>query len=542
MKNQEKFNQILETIKRHSLLLTEDSQKDLAKRLDDFEIGLEESSYIKVPLVGVFSAGKSSLLNIFTQKPGMLPVDTAPETAVAYELYYGPQEAVELYRKGKLVEEKPLAEIKQLNCEPGDIAKVYCKSESIKELQKRGIILVDMPGIGSGIERHDAAIFNYIHSGTAFILIVDVEQGSLRSTTMHFMQELSQYNMHPAVLVSKVDKKPENDVKDIVEYIEYQMTKFGDTHPFISTVCAVNNNLEGLNCYLATLDPDALMAQKLGKKMAAILKIVIDQLKLRVELRSKDVSNVDEKLRQIEDEIAKVKVELPTGNSNADTPEKSTQDVLDNIKETLEAKSSDIAQMIIDNEDSETIKAAIISIVRAELIASLREESEQYSSALNSAVQEVIKDLATIEINEDFLKDFGEIYNQVLGAIEVLLNAGSIWGQMAKILLPFLPDVLNWLFGKSESEVLEEVRSKVLNKCVYKIVTALQPTVFKITVENQKRIQEKIQEELVARMENVKDGLREKLEDANKTKEEVSAEIDHLSAAISELQACSESI
>ena len=109
MKNQEKFNQILETIKRHSLLLTEDSQKDLAKRLDDFEIGLEESSYIKVPLVGVFSAGKSSLLNIFTQKPGMLPVDTAPETAVAYELYYGPQETVELYRKGKLVEEKSLA-------------------------------------------------------------------------------------------------------------------------------------------------------------------------------------------------------------------------------------------------------------------------------------------------------------------------------------------------------------------------------------------------------------------------------------------------
>ena len=42
--------------------------------------------------------------NFQYEKPGMLPVETMPETAVAYELYYAKNECVELFRnesKGK---------------------------------------------------------------------------------------------------------------------------------------------------------------------------------------------------------------------------------------------------------------------------------------------------------------------------------------------------------------------------------------------------------------------------------------------------------
>ena len=221
MKNVMKYQMLLDKMSEVSSLLSDEAQAELKAKSEEFMNEMQDSQYIKVPLVGVFSAGKSSLLNVFTQKNNMLPVDTMPETAVAYELYYAQTECVELYRNGKKIDSKQLSDIKQLDTKPGDIAKVYCTSEPIRQLQEKGIILVDMPGIGSGIERHDAAIFNYIHSGTAFVLVVDAEQGSLRGSTQTFMQELSQYNMHPAVLVSKIDKKPENDVKDIVEYIQF---------------------------------------------------------------------------------------------------------------------------------------------------------------------------------------------------------------------------------------------------------------------------------------------------------------------------------
>lgn len=530
-----KYQLALDKVSEVSPLLIGEAQQEFKVKSEEFMNEVQDSQYIKVPLVGVFSAGKSSLLNVFTQKPGMLPVDTMPETAVAYELYYAQTECVELYRNGSKVDSKPLADIKQLDTKPGDIAKVYCTSEPIRELQEKGIILVDMPGIGSGIERHDAAIFNYINSGTAFVLIVDAEQGSLRGSSLAFMHELSQYNMHPAVLVSKIDKKPENDVKDIVEYIQYQMTRLGNSNPFVGTVCSVNGNLDGFNQYLEALNPEALVAEKLGKKLKVVIDSVIDQIKVRVELRTKDIADVDEKIKKIDEEISNVKAELPANNSNADTPEKSTQDILDNVRAALEAKSSDIAQMIVNREDQESIKSVIVSTVRTEIIASLKEESEQYSTALGTAVKESVANLASIEVDTNFMNDFSAIFDLLNVYVGKLLSFGGIWGKLAQFLLPCLPDILNWLFGKSNAEVLDEVRAKFMSKCVDQVLTGIQPTIFKITVDNQKRIQEKIQEELVSKMEKVKEGLREKMADANKSKEEVEAEISQLNSAISHL-------
>lgn len=535
MNNLMKYQLALDKVSEVSPLLIGEAQQEFKVKSEEFMNEVQDSQYIKVPLVGVFSAGKSSLLNVFTQKPGVLPVDTMPETAVAYELYYAQTECVELYRNGSKVDSKPLADIKQLDTKPGDIAKVYCTSEPIRELQEKGIILVDMPGIGSGIERHDAAIFNYINSGTAFVLIVDAEQGSLRGSSLAFMHELSQYNMHPAVLVSKIDKKPENDVKDIVEYIQYQMTRLGNSNPFVGTVCSVNGNLDGFNQYLEALNPEALVAEKLGKKLKVVIDSVIDQIKVRVELRTKDIADVDEKIKKIDEEISNVKAELPANNSNADTPEKSTQDILDNVRAALEAKSSDIAQMIVNREDQESIKSVIVSTVRTEIIASLKEESEQYSTALGTAVKESVANLASIEVDTNFMNDFSAIFDLLNVYVGKLLSFGGIWGKLAQFLLPCLPDILNWLFGKSNAEVLDEVRAKFMSKCVDQVLTGIQPTIFKITVDNQKRIQEKIQEELVSKMEKVKEGLREKMADANKSKEEVEAEISQLNSAISHL-------
>lgn len=534
--NKQHFQSVIDKVTEYAPLLVGEAQNEVKVKTEEFVNELQANSYVKVPLVGVFSAGKSSLLNVFTQKPGMLPVDTMPETAVAYELYYGTTESVELYRNGTKVDELPLADIKQLNTKPGDIARVYCKSDAIKVLQDRGIILVDMPGIGSGIERHDAAIFNYVGYGTAFVLIVDAEQGSLRGSTLAFMQELSKYNLHPAVLVSKIDKKTPEDVKDIVDYIQYQLSRLGNEHPYVSTVCAVDNNLKGLEDYLGTIEPEALYAKKFGTKLKAIVNAEQEQLKIRIDVRSKDIANVEEKIKQLDEEIANVKAELPTGNSNADTPEKSTQDILDNVAAALEAKATDIAQMIVAREDQETIKQYIVSTVRAEIINSLQEESEQYSTALGEAVQDAVKDLASIEISADFMNDFQAILDNVREVLAPILAAGNIWGKIAALLLPFLPDVLNWLFGKSHEEVIEEVRAKVIGKCVSQVTQALQPTVYKITVDNQKRIREKLQAELVSKMEKVKEGLREKIADANKSKEQVTAEISKLTEAVAQLE------
>ena len=534
-----KYQNALNKVSEVTPLLVGETLNEFKRNSEEFMQEVQDAQYIKVPLVGVFSAGKSSLLNVFTEKVGMLPVDTMPETAVAYELYYGLNESVELYRNGEKIDSKPLADIKQLDTKPGDIAKVYCTSEHIKKLQDRGIILVDMPGIGSGLERHDAAIFNYINSGTAFVLIVDAEQGSLRGSTMTFMQELSQYNMHPAILISKIDKKTDSEVKAIKEYIEYQLSKLGSTDSFVGTVCSVNNDLNGFTTYLESLNPEALVREKLNKKFRYIVNSVIEQINLRIQIKDKDIADVEGKIKQFEAEIANVKLELPVADGYADSPEKSTEDVLDSVRLALSNKATDIAQMIIDKENSETVKAAIVSIVRSAVILALKDESEQYSVALGAAVKESITELPTFEVTLDFMNDFSGVTESVSTLLTPLLTKIGILGGLGTLIInlvvSLVPKFLSWLFGKSNDDAVAEVRQKFISTAIQEVIDGIRPTILKITQDNQKNIQDKIQAELISKMEKVKDSLREKMEDANKSKSEVESEQQKLKSALSYL-------
>ena len=534
-----KYQNALNKVSEVTPLLVGETLNEFKRNSEEFMQEVQDAQYIKVPLVGVFSAGKSSLLNVFTEKVGMLPVDTMPETAVAYELYYGLNESVELYRNGEKIDSKPLADIKQLDTKPGDIAKVYCTSEPIKKLQERGIILVDMPGIGSGLERHDAAIFNYINSGTAFVLIVDAEQGSLRGSTMTFMQELSQYNMHPAILISKIDKKTDSEVKAIKEYIEYQLSKLGSTDSFVGAVCSVNNDLNGFTTYLERLNPEALVREKLNKKFRYIVNSVIEQINLRIQIKDKDIADVEGKIKQFEAEIANVKLELPVADGYADSPEKSTEDVLDSVRLALSNKATDIAQMIIDKENSETVKAAIVSIVRSAVILALKDESEQYSVALGAAVKESITELPTFEVTLDFMNDFSGVTESVSTLLTPLLTKIGILGGLGTLIInlvvSLVPKFLSWLFGKSNDDAVAEVRQKFISTAIQEVIDGIRPTILKITQDNQKNIQDKIQAELISKMEKVKDSLREKMEDANKSKSEVESEQQELKLALSHL-------
>ena len=534
-----KYQNALNKVSEVTPLLVGETLNELKRNSEEFMQEVQDAQYIKVPLVGVFSAGKSSLLNVFTEKVGMLPVDTMPETAVAYELYYGLNESVELYRNGEKIDSKPLADIKQLDTKPGDIAKVYCTSEHIKKLQERGIILVDMPGIGSGLERHDAAIFNYINSGTAFVLIVDAEQGSLRGSTMTFMQELSQYNMHPAILISKIDKKTDSEVKAIKEYIEYQLSKLGSTDSFVGTVCSVNNDLNGFTTYLESLNPEALVREKLNKKFRYIVNSVIEQINLRIQIKDKDIADVEGKIKQFEAEIAHVKLELPVADGYAESPEKSTEDVLDRVRLAMSNQATDIAQMIIDKEDSETVKAAIVSIVRSAVILALKDESEQYSVALGAAVKESITELPTFEVTLDFMNDFSGVTESVSTLLTPLLTKIGILGGLGTLIInlvvSLVPKFLSWLFGKSNDDAVAEVRQKFISTAIQEVIDGIRPTILKITQDNQKNIQDKIQAELISKMEKVKDSLREKMEDANKSKSEVESEQQELKLALSHL-------
>ena len=321
---------------------------------------------------------------------------------------------------------------------------------------------------------------------------------------MTFLSELSKYDLNPAVLVSKIDKKPEEEVKEIVEYIQYQMERAGINNPYVSTVCAVNNDLAGLKNYLDVLDADELLAKRVGNQLKLIIASIISQLKVRIDLRSKEISNVDEKVKQIEKEIADVRNDLPLESSEADTPEKSTDDILENIGKAIDENTEEIAQMI---------------------------------------VQDSLKDLATLDIDGNFLEDYEGIIDVLkLALVQLVGKLGGAMGKVLAVVVSQLDKILNWMFGKTNEDKKAEVVSIIMEKTKPSIIEHLRPNVLKIVAENQMKIRTRIQSELVSKMERVKEGLQEKIADEKKNKTVVENEINILRNAITELESLNETV
>lgn len=523
-------------------LLTAESEQTFQEKKQEFEAQLAASRYLKVPCVGVFSAGKSSLLNVFTQKPNMLPVDTLPETAVAYELYYDTNERVELFREGQLREKQPLVNIKQLDAQPGDVAKVYCDSTVVRKLQERGIILVDMPGIGSGIERHDRAIYHYIQDGTAFVLMVDADQGSLRAQTLSFLNELKVFSHYPAVFITKADKKPEAELAKVKDYIAYQMKNISEQTPTVGVLSAVNQQLEDFRNYIYSLDADAMIRRKMSAHFGVLADHLKAALSVRIDIRQQDIANVEEQISSLEAEIAKAQTEMPHSDQ-ADTPEQSTRDILDEVRQALESQAANVARMIAASESEDVIKSVILSTVRTTLVRSLQSESEQYAEALGSAIQASTQELANLDLNVDVMGQFDNIMTFVNTALMFVPMGGWVGRIVTLVManLPIVRELVDWLFGKSQADVMDEARQAFLNK-VPEMVDNLRSPVLNIVTENQGRIAAGMQNELVSQMNRVRDGLREKQTDAQKTKERVNEELAMLRNTISEIEALTQSI
>ena len=160
-----------------------ESEKDVLKN------ELEKDSFIKVPFVGDFNAGKSSLINSMLGA-NILPTNILPETAVSYELYYSANEKLEVWLDDKLVETTPVSQIKSLQLTPRNLVKLYLNNPVVKEWNDRNIVVVDMPGIDSGVEAHNNAILHYVQDGTFFVLVSEVEGGTLRMSTLSFIEEI----------------------------------------------------------------------------------------------------------------------------------------------------------------------------------------------------------------------------------------------------------------------------------------------------------------------------------------------------------------
>lgn len=467
-----------------------------AKRLASY---CEENKYVRVPFVGDFSAGKSTLLNTFLGED-VLPTNILPETAVSYELFYAPEPKLEHYRAGSLLGTSALDAIKSLHTLPGDIVRVYMPNDKLLALQSRGIILVDMPGIDSGIQEHQDAINNYLEHGSHFVMLLDAEQGSLRSSTISFMNELVQYKIALSVLISKCDKKPAEDVEKIRELVENQCRLTLSQEVSVGTCSSVLNNFACLEQILSGVDVEGAIKRKLEAPCHGYINGLVGGLTSRASVLMTNTSDLEAKLAQLEADKAAANAELQESLSAQHDLVASVDDVLADVRQALANKSQHLATVCFQNKgNQDVIQSEFISVIRPVVVNSVQRETEEYQAVLGGilqnfsdkgsstfAVDKILGDLLpSIPLDKLLIRQLAKLGAKLLahgGKYAVLLAKGLaiLANPVVGIILSFLPDILGWVFGTSEEKKIEKLKAQLESDVFPKVVEQLRPVLEEI--------------------------------------------------------------
>ena len=208
-----------EVITRHGLVEFRSRIASLAQRLED--------NNLEVALFGRVSCGKSSLLNALLGT-NVLPVGVNPITAVPTKLRYGTSLRAEVTFASGRVEEVSLEEFAQLISEQGNPGNARSVVRAMAEVPsprlKKGILLVDTPGLGSLARRGAAETLAYLPACDLALVLIDAGV-SLNDEDIGTLRLLYEGGIPSIVLLSKADLLREGDLHRVTEYIEAQLQR-----------------------------------------------------------------------------------------------------------------------------------------------------------------------------------------------------------------------------------------------------------------------------------------------------------------------------
>lgn len=492
---------------------------------DELTERLQKDAFVKIPVVGDFSAGKSTLLNHCLVEKDLLPTDITPTTAVSYELWFGEQEMLEIWSKDKLRETAQITEIDNLQVTPGDVVKVFLNNSKVKDLNDKGIVVVDMPGIGSGIEAHNAAIMNYIKEGSFFIVCVDIEQGSLRSSTLSFINELKSYSLSAAVIITKADKKPESELEAIKSLIGTQAKKLLGDNMFIGLTSASDNQFSDFEDLLSGMDADDIVSKKYGDLIKGFTNSIISELQTQTKL-------LNTNKRDFTTEIAQLKKKKEEALESLGKDEKSQSlkdsagDIMFDIENALRNRSSQLAMVLLQNpEDLTEFKGEMLSIIRPVLINSYRREISEYQDVIDNSLRDFTIDINGVlpdnSLDEILQSDeLQGIAQQVLTGVLAYFDVPPVIGEIiANKIIKFLPDVLQSLFGTSQADQVSEIRNKLFVDVFPQIINVLRPEVEKAINVQREEMMEKMKQQIIEETQLFDDNLaaimKEQVDDEN---------------------------
>ncbi|WP_305876916.1 dynamin family protein [Helicobacter pylori] len=453
-----------------------------------------QKQQLVIPVVGNFSAGKSTLLNRFLGS-SVLPTAITPETSLATELHYSANERIEAFsnndEKAESFElnEQSFEVIKE-NAAKYSYLKVYLNNEALKDSVP--LVFVDMPGFDSPISSHTHAILEYLERGVHFVILTSVEEGNLTKRMVRELKNLLEFDKGLSFILSKTDLRTPSQVGEISRYIQDQIQDHLDltTHLIYS-----NKDNNALLEVADKIDAEKLFSTLYLKRLKFLnsqlqnsLKSVMESFDYSKEKALEEIQALDLGVKDIEKTYEKLRANLEEEYSSV-----AVGSVVKKVVEEVREQKSYLASLI--NKPNE-FNSEIESIMQQSLIKNAKLEIEKINLSFSKDFHAEFESLNNTQLSSDLSVNLEHSLELGINALSVILSKNPVTRPFALILqglkpllkdlLTLLPNIIASFFRNEEKEraKLENlIEAKVIPEVQYKLKKVL-PGLFNECLEN----------------------------------------------------------
>ena len=459
-----------------------------------------------VPVVGAFSAGKSTLINAFLGD-SLLPVDITPETALATELRYSESEYIEAIKTNNESDRYDIAEIGAINeqAHQYQYAKVFLNSEQIKKILP--LVLVDMPGFDSPLDLHHRAILTYLSRGSHYAVLISVEEGTVTRSTLRQLSEFHEFDKTFSIFLSKANLRSDSTVGDIARNIKERLE---DDFDFADSVIPVGKDGgEDLETMLKTIDPEELFSRLWCPNLEAHFFDLDGRLNTWISSLKKDQRENEEAIdelasglrdlqRKKEEMIRDIRVRYSAGRINS---------IVDRVGADLSGSVEELTAVIISMGESE-FQRRLSETLRTSLVSNVKTEmdrlNEQIVEDLSGSLKGIGRILSSYTSDEHWLEKAVPQFQQYVSRMgeyvqdrEVRVEQGrnllhkvtgqqgrnlyrvitttlaittNVVGMALEIIIVFLPDILSFFQTRKQGE---QIRNQLIGTVIPSIKNKL---------------------------------------------------------------------
>ena len=557
IQTQKKYSDYLQEVKN----ILKDTNVEISK-INFYEEKINNTELI-VPVVGGFSAGKSTLINQFLGE-NILSIALTPETALATELRYSENSYIKAIKKDDTFDKYEISEIDIIKEKAKNYKyiKLYLNNQKLQEIEP--LILVDMPGFDAPIEHHNQAILNYLNRGIYFIILTSIEDGNITKSVLREITNIMEFGKDFSFCLSKTNLRTENDIKAVQNIIEDQLKDYFDFNKEI----ILTDNSSGLELekILNKIDIEELFKKVFLSDLRfnhieneSSINIILSTLKVSREEVLKTITELENSIKNILNKKEQMieEAEEKYSNTNIDG-------IINKITNELNLQKEVLISYAIANPNN--ISQEINEIVKNILIPEIRKRIKDVSNRIVDDFSIELKNLENNLDNSNFDNNWiekisystknilekaqnglstivderrsKETDDKLYKAITTVLGVTtSFVAPIIEIIIIFLPEIVRFISGKAkEKQQKEKISEQISISIIPEIKRKLRETIPQIFNDYLKNTIETISQEFETQLEQKRQEIIVTQQDKEDNIKDIEQEILKLENIKKELQ------